>query len=147
LLGMDFFARYIVRIDFDRGRLALIRSADRRAGHPVPLKMERGMPFVEVALLETGPNFCFLVDLGVIGVSGGLGADTFELLQRFDRLTRVGENEIETAGGRMETKEGRLRSLTIGRFSHRDLYFSTTRADDSLGLNFWTRYTATFDFP
>jgi hypothetical protein len=37
-LGMDFLARHVVRIDFDRGRVALLRSAEATAGHQLRVR-------------------------------------------------------------------------------------------------------------
>src|SRR5262249_55125663 len=143
-----FLAKYALRLDFDRGRLTLLRSAGRDAGQPVPLKLERGTAWVEVKLLEESPPWRFLVNTGAIGTGSGLlGTDTFYSLEQVGKLRREGGTIAETAGGRVEGRQGRLQTLKLGPFEHRDLCFTAAPGSAVLSLSFWARYTATFDFP
>jgi hypothetical protein len=147
-LGMDFLSQYVVRIDFDQGRLALSRTPGRDAGQAVPLQIGGGRAFVEANVFGTGPANSFLIDTGDIGLgSGRLTGSTFRLLNELGKLSRDGVSKVETGGGRMEVKQGFVESLTIGAFEHRRLNFGDARDADSLGLGFWARYTPTFDFP
>jgi hypothetical protein len=147
-LGMDFLSQYVVRIDFDRGRLALLRAVGRDAGHPLAIKRVQGTPRVEADVMGAGPAVWFLIDTADFGSdSGRLTEGTFGLLKDFGKLTPAGESRAETGGGVMEVKQGRLECIKIGPFEHRGLCFGTTKDTEALGLGFWARYTVTFDFP
>jgi hypothetical protein len=114
-LGMDFLSQYVVRIDFDQGRLALSRTPGRDAGQAVPLQIGGGRAFVEANVFGTGPANSFLIDTGDIGLgSGRLTGSTFRLLNELGKLSRDGVSKVETGGGRMEVKQGFVESLTIG---------------------------------
>ncbi len=148
VLGMDFLSNYVVRIDCDRGRLALARSPGRHPGHPLPLEMRQGVPFLEVNVTGFGPGESFLVDTGCTGsASGGMDEEVYARLELLRRLATVTRRTATTHAGRWETRIGRLAGLRIGPFEHRDLLFGRLTGINCLGLNFWARYTVTLDFP
>src|SRR5262245_48375474 len=39
-IGMDFLAAHVVRIDFERGKLTILRRPPANAGHPLPCKIQ-----------------------------------------------------------------------------------------------------------
>lgn len=61
-LGIDFLANYVVKIDFERGRLTLSRSPGRDAGQRLPLLMRAQRPWLEVNVMGAGPAEMVLVD-------------------------------------------------------------------------------------
>jgi hypothetical protein len=148
VLGMDFLARYVVCIDFERGRLTLSRWPGRDAGQALPLKPGNGVPWVEVQVAGSGPTAWVVADTGSLGfTSGALNDALFEVLLQLERLKVIGNRPAETARGQHKVDHARLRHLAIGPFEHRDLLFTRSPSVPTLDLNFWGRYVTTFDFP
>jgi hypothetical protein len=148
-LGMDFLSVHVVRIEFDRGRIALLKSADAVSGHRLRLKRSSlGPPFVEAQLARGEPAEWFLVDLGFVGRSGSLGGNKFRALEKAGKLRHLDTLSTLTADGEKKVKVGRLEWLKIGPFEHADLHFGEGPAgrEPSLDLGFWARYQVTFDF-
>ncbi len=147
-LGMDFLSRHVVRIDFDRGRLTFLRSAGDGAGQRLPLRLEGGRAWVEARLAGAPSPEWFLLDTGHVGLdSGRLRPELISQLERAGKLRVVGVTKVETAGGRMEVKQGFLEALNLGQFEHKNLLFASTRDCNAFSLEFCARYVATFDFP
>jgi hypothetical protein len=148
LLGMDFLSKYALRLDFDRGRLAFQRSAGPDPGHPLLLATQWGVPHVEARVMPVGPGLHLIVDTGCGGpCSGGLSDEIFQLLRNFQSVHDAGTKVGTTAAGTREEKVARLDALTLGPFKHRELCFFEDAGGSRLGLNFWSRYNTTFDFP
>jgi hypothetical protein len=148
ILGMDFLSKYAVHLDFERGRLLLLRRARRDAGHRFPLRAGVGVPRVLVRLLEVGPPEWFVADTGCGGPSSGsIAGDTYQLLLQFHLLVDAGKRTTTTAAGTGTRTVARLARLTIGPFEHRGLCFTRDASLSRLGLAFWSRYIVTFDFP
>ena len=147
-LGMDFLSRHVVRLDFDRGRFSLLRSAGQEAGRRLPLKMEGGRAWVEAGVTGTASPEWFLIDTGHVGLdSGRLHPELIRRLEQAGKLRPVGARTVETAGGRMEVKQGFVEGLKLGEFEHKGMLFTSTRDCNALSLEFCARYLATFDFP
>lgn len=144
VLGMDFLSQYVVTIDFDRGILR-IGSSPGRDGHLLPLKMVRGVPWVEAEISGAG-SVSMMVDTGMIAFST-LDYETYRGLEQGGKIRSAGENLGISYGGRERIREGRLDSLKLGPFKHRSLCLHTATGLNALGLSFWARYTPTFDFP
>src|SRR5262245_1784866 len=147
-LGMDFLSRHVVRIDFDRGRFSLLKSAGQVAGRRLPLMMEGGRAWVEVDMTGTTSSERFLIDTGHVGLdSGRLRPELIRQLEQAGKLRPVGVRTVETAGDRMEVKQGFVEWLKLGEFEHKGMLFTSTRDCNAFSLEFCARYVATFDFP
>jgi TPR repeat protein len=149
-LGMDFLSRYVVRLDFDRGRLTLSRLPGRDPGQPVPLKIEQGPAVVEADVRGFGPPASFLVHILVTGIEGCLDEETYHQLDLIGKLRPSGAANFFSLGPEHlyhDTKKGSVGRLKLGPFEHEGLSFSTAPGPCSLALPFWMRYTSTFDFP
>jgi hypothetical protein len=149
-LGMEFLAVHVVRIDFDRGRIALLKAADSVHGHRLRLKKASNLrPLVEAQLVRGEPSEWFLIDLGYAGNSGRLRAETFRSLEKGGNLRRLDTASSLTAEGEKKVNVGRLSWLKVGPFEHVGLHFiqGLDGREHSLNLNFWARYQVTFDFP
>jgi hypothetical protein len=147
-LGMDFLSRHVVRLDFDRGRFSLLKSAGQEAGQRLPLKMEGGRAWVEAGLMGTASPEWFLIDTGHVGLdSGRLRPELIRQLEQAAKLRPVGVRNVETAGGRMEVNQGFVESVKLGEFEHKEMLFTSTRDCSAFSLEFCARYVATFDFP
>ena len=69
VLGMDFLSRYIVHIDFDRGKLLLLKSVPKDAGETLPLVSEDGkIPEIDV-WVSIERKIRFTIDTGSIGLA------------------------------------------------------------------------------
>jgi hypothetical protein len=152
-LGMDFLAKHVVRIDFDKGRIAFLRSVKGTVGHRIPMMMTpstHDIPCVECRIpSERAPQW-FMVDTGAVGqTSGSLRGETFRRLEQSGKLRPAGHLKATTAAGTMDNSIGRLTSLSMGPFKLPGLYFSDGGDADEhrLDLGFWSRYQVTFDFP
>ena len=147
-LGMDFLSQYVVRIDFDQGRLSLLRSASHSEGERLSLQMAGGRPWLEARVAGVDKPEQFLIDTGDIGLgSGRLRPALIRRLDELGNLRPVAVSVSETGGGRMKTKQGFLDSMKIGPFQHKGLLFGSTLDGNALGLGFLARYNVTFDFP
>jgi hypothetical protein len=149
-LGMDFLKKYAVRIDFDKGRLALLRSAVGTGGHRLRLAVDRQGPYVAVYMERGKEVEWFLVDTGKFGYgSGKLWGTTYRSLEEAGKLRTVDWGRTLTANGVTEQNIGRLAWLKLGPFEHTGLFFSqgVQGGEPVLGLGYWARYQVTFDFP
>jgi hypothetical protein len=143
VLGMDFLKQYVVRIDFDGGTLTFQSRLGQGEGHRFPLHSGhvKDAPFVDADVSGMGPPERFLVDTGCRGKIF-LVEDLFSSLVTLNKVEWV-TNQISSTG---KTAWGHLTTLKMGRLEHRRLLVSTCRGS-VLGLDFLSRYCATFDFP
>jgi hypothetical protein len=148
-IGMDFLADYPIRVDFDRGRVSILRSTDGTAGHRLRLRMAKDVcPEVQVHT-ETGTQpLWFTIDTGC-NDCGTLDNATYHTLYADRKLVRVGWSGSLTAAGNHTSEMGRINWLKIGPFEHADLHLARGRDNKRrvLGLGVWSRYQVTFDFP
>jgi hypothetical protein len=148
---MDFLAKYAIQIDFDRGRIAFLRSGVRASGLRLPLQLAARSAIIPCVMvqLDKGISEWFQVDTGWAHfTSGSLERDTFRAVERGGLLTPAGRTKGYTAGGTLRSDIGRLQRMKLGPFEHHGLYFVQGRAGlpPTLGLGFWERYHVTFDF-
>ncbi len=155
VLGTEFFARFLVKLDFQRSKLTLAdaRTARRAArGHPLPISIEGGLPFAaaDVALRGHGTlNGTFLLDTG--------SESAVTLFSPFV-LERglAGPQPTRPAGATGEMQGvSRGESLALGGFLLRDpLVVLTVSATGALadpghagliGMEVLRRFTVTFD--
>lgn len=68
-LGMDVLSQYVVRLDFDRGKLTFLRGVGREEGVRIPL-LHRRVPIVHLRLQGMRP-LQFMIDTGDVGMASG----------------------------------------------------------------------------
>jgi hypothetical protein len=145
LLGMDYLKGFIVRIDFDRGKVSFLREVGPGPGRPVSLSRRGDVPFVDLRLPGLPDPVPFDVDTGSVRY-GGIRVEEFRQLVERKQLALSGVNRSVTLKGVTASRKGRLATLSLGGFSHRGLVFEESQYS-ILGLDYWSRYTVTFDFP
>ncbi|HQU46315.1 MAG TPA: aspartyl protease family protein [Pirellulales bacterium] len=147
ILGMDFLGAHVVSFDFDRGQLRFLASADGLSGRRLALAVKGGIPRITAAVRQVG-EIEFIIDTGRGGLTTGMMSRAIfaDLLKR--RVVLEGGTAITaTPNGRTASRSGLLTGLSVAGFEHADLIFDQTADYSVLGLGYWSRYTATFDFP
>jgi hypothetical protein len=147
ILGADFLRQYVVQIDFDAGRVSLLRSCDRIRGVPLPVKWTSRCPTVTVNLPAVGETQ-FVVDTGCIGFThGSLNNATFEKLRDAQKLSFVEPSRLMTINGVVEGRSGLLADpFSVGDVRHVRNFF-TEGPGNALGIGFLSRHKVTLDFP
>jgi hypothetical protein len=147
ILGMDFLRQYVFSIDFDRGEVTFLRSVGADAGRRVPVIFQGNAPHVLIEAEGLTGQGRFLVDTGHVGLqSGDLQAEAFALLEKAGGLTLAGRIDFDSLVGPETARIGRLRAMSLAGFRHQKMMFLESRKN-MLGLNYWSRYRVTFDFP
>lgn len=147
MLGMGFLKQYVIRIDFDFGKLQF-RSWDGRE-HPewgIANRLYTSREDAQEVLYVKGNpagvgEVQFMVDTGESGV-GCLGAEVFE---RATDQRALAEGLSETFGGTRRFKVARISGLTIGGVEHRGVAMHEAR-ENLIGLGLLSRYVVTLDF-
>jgi hypothetical protein len=150
ILGMDFLGRYVVHIDIERGELLLLKSAPNDAGVELPISWAPGdHPFV-VGEAGAGERVSFVIDTGATGLdSGSLGVGEIQSLVRKGQFREIADVMHETISGTNSRKLFQGRLLSLGDFAVPSPIFSESFGwpPNKLGMRFWSRFVATFDFP
>ncbi len=148
LIGMDFLGRHVFRVDPDRGEVVFLRSSGPDPGRRLAVTLENKVPHVRVQLSGLAEPQLFLVDTGCApgGGTGLLRADTFEALVGRGRVRPIDTALAGSLSGQSLRRRGRVAEAELAGYRHADLIFSTSQRN-VLGLNYWSRYVATYDFP
>jgi len=150
ILGMDFLGSVVVHLDADKGELVLLRSAPKNAGVELPISWEPGdLPFVTVGI-GPGEPIRFMIDTGMrTFLSGNLRNLEIRSQVGKGRFRELGKTKIVTISGSQYRFLFQAVNLHIGEFTVQSPIFSEsdTRTPNILGMRFWSRFTATFDFP
>jgi hypothetical protein len=151
LLGMDFLGKHVVHIDVENGELLLLKEVPNGSGVEVPIVWEPGdNPFVQ-AEIAPGKQTRFVVDTGSVTTlnSGSIGPLAARSLLETGRAREVGKVRIVSISGADYRPLLQTSDLAIGTFTVRAPVFreSQGRWPNVLGLGFWSRFAATFDFP
>jgi hypothetical protein len=148
LIGMDFLGRHVFRVDPDRGEVVFLRSSGTDPGRRMAVTLENRVPHVRIQLSGLTEPQSFLVDTGCVpgGGTGLLRADTFEALVGRGRVRPIDTALAGSLSGQSLRRRGRVAEYELAGYRHADLIFSTS-GWNVLGLNYWSRYVVTFDFP
>lgn len=148
LLGMDFLKDRVFRINFDRGEVAFLQSVVSRPGVRIPINSEHfDVPQVKMTIPGFQKQENFLVDTGLVGNdSGCLRAEIFDAIAEQHLLTHAGRSRSETILGSGSAQQGLVKAVSLGNHCHKNLRFSRAKVS-LLGMNYWSRYIVTFDFP
>lgn len=147
ILGNHCLRRLIVRLDFDRNRLDILdRSVARAAtwGTSIPFVYDE-YGFVRILATVAGARVPFIVDTGS-DQTVALAQTTFTNALKAQEIRLTGSMKVGILTGGKQISKGRLSSLTLGPFQHRDLIVSS-QDDNYLGLEYFRRYQVVIDFP
>lgn len=158
VLGMDFLKEQIFQIDFDRREVTFLRTVGLDPGVRIPILLDdAGIPQVQLRIPGLMRPEAFQIDTGDIGVSDGvLRTELFDYLCKQRKLKAVGNGKsfrlssasgIVKVDGVYENSLGCVDDISIGPFRHHNLLFRRLSQESSLGIEFWSRYKVTFDFP
>jgi predicted aspartyl protease len=145
ILGMNFLKRYIVRIDFDNGKLILLDPKTLPSpswGEPTVIRWARpGWFVVQTRILDRETTM--LIDTGYDKV----------MLQRklFDYVRgaqggKTATSLVETMSGTVNSQMIRLQHMTVGSRKYSDVIIGEG-SSNILGLGFLARHVVTLDFP
>jgi hypothetical protein len=127
-----------------------LKSAPKSAGVELPISWEPGeLPFV-AAEITRGERTRFLVDTGESSLgSGGLGILETGSLVTEGQFRVIGKALHESISGTTSRPLFQGKALSIGGFAVHSPIFSESHGTNpnKLGLRFWSRFVATFDFP
>ena len=148
VLGMDFLSRHVLHVNFDKGELLFLKSAPKDAGAVIPIvRDEEHGPSVAIDF-QGKKKVLFRIDTGAITFNCG----TIEVFATAD-LFRQGEFRAlrttlsTTLEGERRTSTYQGRQFMLGEFKVERPSFIGFTSANSLGMGFWSRFLATFDFP
>ena len=150
VLGMDFLGRYVVHIDIDQGQLLLLKSAPKGAGDELPIVWDTGGHPSIWAEIVPGERSRFIIDTGSVGLdSGSIGVLESASVVRKGRFREIGKALVESMSGTNSRRLIKGGDIRIGDFAvHSPIFMeSFGLTPNKLGLRFWSRFAATFDFP
>jgi hypothetical protein len=156
ILGLEWFERYAIRIDYAGKRLSLTplaSFADRGRATAVPLRFQEDMPLAHAAADGSGGDFG--VDTGNAGILILYG----DFLRRTELLGKYGRGYTVHGRGTGGSNTGQLETLArfdigghqipnlLADFTHMKTgtFSSWTEAGD-LGLSVLSRFIPTFDY-
>jgi hypothetical protein len=148
IIGMDVLRHYVIRIDFDAGRLQVfppVAVPPESWGERVALSAGPGdLPLVKLRLGGSVSDLC-LIDTGA-NVST-LNPSVCEDLNAGGHFQFFRQNTwISSASGMARSRSGRLSDLMLASHTARSLRFDISDCN-SLGLNALSRFRLTLDFP
>ena len=144
VLGMNDLKRFVIQIDFDNGKLRILRSAARELGEKFRLSSKRGCPTIDIRVneLEIDAN-----------IDTGASSDVLLTANRFDQLVEQKQiiigvsTQIATATGVATVSKGTLQNkMSLGSFEHSGCRVTKTQFN-AVGLGYLSRFVVTFDFP
>ena len=101
LLGMDVLGEHIIRIDFDKGELDILKSVPPDAETEIPMQWEPGDVPSVTGFLTGSEKLRMLIDTGEIGfVAGGINEQVARKLVASKRLRELGASWNQTLSGR-----------------------------------------------
>ena len=147
-IGMDFLLPHIVQLDFDAQKVRFLKTLPPEPGELFPIFLgtsrQQNVPHLWVKATDTA--LVFAIDTGF---NGTLQVDSrsFDELDNGGRIGLRSEAMFSSAGGTHSHLTGRLDSLTVGEFTHRDLIVDRHSRSNVVGLRYLKRFLVTFDFP
>jgi PDZ domain len=150
IIGMDILRQHVVRIDFEKGKLWLLKAATDGTEPRAKIAWDKnGLPTVEARVADKALE-PFLIDTGHGGgaMAGDVERQIFQDLVQRKMVCDVEDDQSanDFSGNEKKTQSGMPQSFEMGIFKHDDLLFA---AGDRciLGLSYWSRYVVTLDFP
>lgn len=145
ILGMDVLQHLILQIDFDRGRLNVLREAPESRGRSLDISFfHYRLPVVSVTLPD-GESESFIIDSG-LGISGTLKKATFDRLEADGSVSRKSTSLVATIAGAQETSSGFVSGIKLAGHEHERARVTRT-SHSMIGLGMLSHYVVTLDFP
>lgn len=159
VLGMDFLGRYALRLDLAAGELKLLDSGTVTE---MPQEASLSIDMVEgklpnsdivgyqpcVQINSGNISYWALIDTGAMWASLFVDRQTHKVLIQHQRLSPWPLMRKEDGVTKIGTSDpATLRDLTLGPFTHYLLDVKGAERCCKLGIPYWQRYHATFDFP
>jgi predicted aspartyl protease len=148
ILGMNFLGRHVIHIDFDAGKLFILKTSPKLRHGAFRLGYRSQCPTLDVEIFRGG-GVPFLVDTGMSGGCAAMIQEwTREILLHQGRLVPLKQlGTLMTIDGEERQREARLDRLCVGQYEHTHVLIGVDASDNLLGLQYLLRYTVTFDFP
>lgn len=148
LLGMTFLKRHVLHVDFDAGKLFILRSGPPSEDGAIELKYSRGVPTLETEV-SPGVTLPFEIDTGACGSTVHLTRSTYDNFFGQGRLrVQAGLGRALGLLGEEERRGATLDRLQVAGIEHRGMAVeSGSGRTNSLGLAYLSRFALTFDFP
>ena len=143
MIGMGFLRDHVLKLDLDRSIVSFLRSAPPESGQPVRIFYRSLHPRVTADV--AGVIADFTVDTGC-SQSGNIETSIFDQLTDRQHVRAIGLTQSATLSGIKDWRNGRVTSVSLNGFTHRDLVL-TEAQDNQLGLAYLSRYVVTLDFP
>jgi hypothetical protein len=152
ILGMDALHPFVLRIDFDAGTIAFLRTVPREAGERLTVDLSTGRPIVDAMLGSV--TLSFVLDTGSDSYgTGRVSKREFDDLVAQGALAVIGEIPVGTDFA-VALRRAAVASapFSVGHFQHTGLVFCDfepkyARQKNTLGIGFLRRFVLTFDFP
>ncbi|MEA3013510.1 MAG: hypothetical protein QOD42_2055 [Sphingomonadales bacterium] len=160
ILGHELFARYVVRIDYDRRRLTLFEPGEAGRGDDgtaIAIEIRDGTPFVAASLSQSGESVParLLVDIGASSALT-LYADFVAAHPDLIPMRTLALTGGAILPGQFRARTGRLGALALGplRFARPVANFSSNSGGDDaapgdagqIGGELLSRFIATYDY-
>jgi predicted aspartyl protease len=145
IIGMDFLASRVLRINFDEDYAALLRNPTNQTRHEERIRYgRRGTPAI---LLEvTGDGFhSFMIDTGKFGIAT-LKSELFKKLEMLGKISIEEKGKAIGFSGEFEARFGILEELKLGPYRLRNLRISEGH-QNLIGLRFLEYFDTELDFP
>lgn len=143
VIGMDFLAKHIVQVDFDKGQLNFLQDVEPGSGEKLPLSFQDRRPYLAAEALGQSHNF--LIDTGCVRYGASLDKAVFDQAIRVGHLKNFASDRWLDASGESESRVAKGSKLRIGGFVITDPCFGEGNGN-LFGLGFWSRFVVTFDF-
>jgi hypothetical protein len=148
-VGMDFLKKHVINLDFDRGKLSILKTVGLASGTPIPISFQRDLPFVPVSN-PRAEILSFLVDTGAGGaLGGGIGRGDFKWLVDHGSASVRGSAFTHDLLHTNQNIFIILHNFSIGNHVNRQINATVNNGQfpSYLALAFLKRYNVTFDFP
>ena len=146
-VGLNFLKKYVIQIDFDKGKLLFIEpsdSPDPSWGEELTITYgPQGLAYIKGTVLGS-TDVLFLIDTGM-NYTGDLETKFFEGIIK-NRETKVSKDTSQVAGETIQEMNFRTDDLSVGSLKYKGLILGAS-SHSRLGLGFLSRHTVTFDFP
>ena len=143
--------RFVVRIDFDEGKVAILRSPGADPGQRIPLSYRnQRVPVVLLAFADLSKQpFArslgrFAIDTGTTG-TGSIETELFARLAKQGKATTIGKTRRVSLTGDTRSRVARIGVTSLNGFTHQDLVFDQAQ-QNTLGLRYLSRFVITADF-
>ncbi len=146
ILGAPFLRDRVITLDFDRGVMRVVHSADATPGSwgvPLQLRVDsNGLPHLPEVTVGT-ETMSFLIDTGMTA-SISLATSEFERLASQGVITDLDTSHSETASGKVDARWGRIETIRLGPFEHHSVRVIEARLN-TIGIAFLSRFQVTLD--